>query len=201
MYEGTYFVGQDITINSTDASTPGLSISGNVKLYFENGSALKINLANSSNGVGSAPGIRLPQFATLNCIGKGAIEINGSSVVADSSYLSGGNAIPNRAGYAGERYGGYGGIGGSGSGGVAALIGTDGGSGGAGGSCNKKELWVNTHGSFGWEQGPDGGNGSDGSSSQNCGNIVISGNIITKFSPGKIIKTGGSVSVGKESQQ
>lgn len=198
---GTYFIKDTVEIKFKKSGVPGLIISGKVNLFFEDGGSLIINVIDSPNGEGSAPGIRLSEGNSLNIEGKGFLKIKGSNVNVDSSYIGAKNdqRSPGLDSYYSDKYNhGYNGSGGSGSGGVSAVIGTDGGNGGLGGNRVKEqhvEWWDTWSDVGGWHANPAGEAGNNGEGSYNSGKLMIGGLVSLDFDAGKL-NTSGTPNVG-----
>ncbi|MBQ9206636.1 MAG: InlB B-repeat-containing protein [Treponema sp.] len=166
---GTRVVSSDVSY--TNASGSGMTISGTVNIYIEEGCTLTATGAAGSAGSGGYAGINVPSGATLNLYGEGSVvATGGKGGDAGNGSSNASDAWMQYNGSHSAACGGSGGAGGKGAGGGGAGIGTNGGAGGAGGSSGSgiSIAEISTTGSV---AGNAGGNGSAGSSSSSCGSI------------------------------
>ncbi len=129
---GTYKVTSSREINGISTARNGLTITGKVTIYIEEGVTLTVNGYAGSGTAGGGAGIYLPKNATLIVRGKGTLIANGGAAAAGTN---GSNGSVGEINTSAKLYsGGKGGTGGAGGGGAGAGIGTSGGTGGAGGA-------------------------------------------------------------------
>ena len=184
---GTYIVSSDVSCN--DSSNSGIVIDGTVNIYIEEGCTLTSIGSDGGNAnedlaaSGGKAGLLLTSGNTLNLYGYGTLKAVGGKGGNASAGLSNKNDawMQRESRFKGNGRGGTGGAGGGGAGGGGAGIGTNGAAGGKGGSGGAgvyKEDFNNHNESLPANDVGTEGNGKDGSSSSDCGNIFKQNTIV-----------------------
>lgn len=184
---GTYIVSSDVSCNHPINS--GIVINGTVNIYIEEGCTLTSIGSDGGNAnedlaaSGGKAGLLLTSGNTLNLYGYGTLKAVGGKGGNASAGLSNKNDawMQRESRFKGNGRGGTGGAGGGGAGGGGAGIGTNGAAGGKGGSGGAgvyKEDFNNHNESLPANDVGTEGNGKDGSSSSDCGNIFKQNTIV-----------------------
>lgn len=177
MRGNTYVVKESIGYNMQEKgfTGPAVKIAENTTATLILQAGAKFNLwgSNAREGVPAYPAIELPESSTLIIKGDGKLFVHGGSGLHMETGENGGNATFDQD----THKCGYGGKGGRGSYGNATGIGTPGGIGGVGGSRPQAQVIGNDGQEKCGDAKFNGGNGADGSPSENMGELYVLGNV------------------------
>ena len=191
----------NLEIKGTNQFPSALSLeSGTACINLQKGVKLTVTGKDASGGTGAGAGIRVAPNAVLFITGDGEVVATGGKAAAGCDGGRGEDAIYSTTAYCeykdvsgkthgAEWYGvlgaGRGGVGGAGGGGAGAGIGGAGGAGGAGGKLGKaaddvgderKMHYYGRHNDkYYMHNGPDGGDGQNGTPGEGMGMVVITG--------------------------